>query len=329
MVAGTPILAADLGYSSVKVATPQGLFSFPSVVAQKPPMGALTKRYETYAWNGEEYLVGEDALRFPHNIVEGKSEDASIVLGPLFLAKAFREAAKRLGSGLEEVRPGVVAVSIAVNEYQKPVKVVFPSGEVLEGKKDELLEQVLRRFEVNGKVYEQDVVVLPQGKGIYYDVGAPERVLIIDVGFKTIDILYLEKEEETPEVVYARGIKNQGVMTIADMVGKAVESATGIFLPLEEAERSLREGSVLVEGKKVSLEEIVPIEQLKVQFIKRILSIVEQDPNLSPLLGKVPVVLAGGGGYYVPESFRDRIHVPEKPEYSNVRGFLKMIEGGE
>ncbi len=154
-------------------------------------------------------------------------------------------------------------------------------------------------------------------------------MLIIDVGFKTIDILYLEKEGETPEVVYARGIKNQGVMTIADMVGKAVESATGIFLPLEEAERSLREGSVLVEGREVPLEEIVPIEQLKVQFIKRILSIVEQDPNLSPLLGKVPVVLAGGGGYYVPESFRDRIHVPERPEYSNVRGFLKMIERGE
>ena len=328
MTAGVPILAADLGYSSVKVATPQGLFSFPSVVAVKPPTGALTKRYETFEWNGEEYLVGEEALKFPHYVVEGKTEDSSIVLGPLFLAKAFREAAKRAGEGLDEVRPEVVAVSIAVNEYQKPVKVVLPNGSVLEGKKDELLEKVLRNFKVNGREYNQEVVVLPQGKGIYYDIGAPEKVLIVDVGFKTIDLLYLEREGEVPEVIYSRGIKNQGVMTIADAVGKAVESQTGIFTPLEEAEKILRNGKVTVEGKEVSLSEIVPVEPLKVQFIKRIIGIVEQDPNLSHLLGKVPVCIAGGGGYYVPESYRDRFIVPEKPEYSNVRGFLKMV-GGE
>jgi len=309
------IMAVDVGYSACKVATPQKLFSFPSVVAIKPETGMLGKKLETFSYKGQEYLVGKEALNFPHYIVGGKEEDASIVYGALYLAKAFKEAG---------TKPDVVAVSIAVHEYKKPMEVYLPDGRTVRGMKNEILEQVLSEFEVNGQVYKQNVVVLPQGRGIYLDVGSPDEAIIVDVGFKTIDILLFRNGE----IVYTKGLSNQGVITIADLIANAIREKTGLEVSLEEAEQFLRSGKVKVYGEEKELKEFVNFDALKFQFVKRIFGILESDPNLSPVLrylGKI--IIAGGGGYFVPDRYKNyKVVVPEKPEYSNVRGFLRLLE---
>jgi len=42
------------------------------------------------------------------------------------------------------------------------------------------------------------------------------------------------------------------------------------------------------------------------------------------------VIIAGGGAYYlqehIPEEYQPLVHVPDRPEYANARGFLKALD---
>jgi len=314
------VMATDLGYSATKVAVQGELFSFPSAVAVKPEMGGIAGEIECYSFGGVPYLVGKEALLFSPNAVGGKSADTSVAYGPLFIAKAVNEARKRLG---KEWKLSVLVVSVAVNEFHKKITVPLPEGGELTGEKAKLLEKRLKSFKVNGEEFTFDeVVVLPQGRGIWVDVGKPDDALIVDIGFNTTDILRVQEGR----IIYATGV-NIGVMNLANYL-KDILSAQGVEITTEKAERAIREGKVRIKGSLVPLEEIVPIKTLKNLLIGRVFGIIEENRNLADALTELgEIIVAGGGGYYVPEDYKGyKIVVPEKPEYSNVRGFLKLVE---
>jgi plasmid segregation protein ParM len=314
------VMAVDLGYSAVKVAAQGELFSFPSAVAVKPETGSIAGELESYSLEGVSYLVGKEAMLFSPNAVGGKSADVSVAYGPLFVAKAVNEARKRLG---KEYKPAVLVVSVAVNEFNKEITVPLPEGGELTGRKAELLEERLKRFTVNGEEFAFDeVVVLPQGRGIWVDAGKPEDALIVDIGFNTTDILRVQEGR----IIYATGV-NVGVMNLANYL-KDILASKGVEITTEKAEKAVREGKVRIKGEYVPLKEIVPIETLKNLLIGRVFGIIEENRNLADALTELgEIIVAGGGGYYVPETYKGyRIVVPEKPEYSNVRGFLKLVE---
>jgi len=323
------VLAADLGYSSVKVAgTGAKPFKFPSAVALKPQLGSVASKMESYNFGGLDYLVGEEALRFSSG-VGGRSEDFSVAFAPLLIAKAVEEMRKRIG---RDYTPDILVVSVAVDEYSKEITVPLPEGGKESGIKSELLEKRLREFEVNGEKFKfEEVVVLPQGKGIWIDIGEPEDALIIDIGFNTTDVLRIEDGK----IVYSTGGK-VGVLNLASYLKdylanqgvKVGDKVVKLEISTEKAEKAIRERYLKVRGEKIPLEEIIPIETLKNLLISRVFGIIEENRALITALDELgEVVVAGGGGYFVPENFKGyRIRIPSEPEFSNVRGFLKFVE---
>jgi hypothetical protein len=318
-----PLLAADTGYSAVKCAylTEEGglrTFKFPTVIAFLPfvEVGALGEK-EPVSYRGGTFFVGEEAIGYSNYTLPTQTEEFTVLYAPLLLHHAFKK---------EGIRPESVCLSIAIHEFNKEIVFFDPlSGEEIKGKKQELLEQYARKFEVNGEEFTQEIVVLPQGVGIWFDVGKPDSCIIIDIGHRTVDVVVVADGKVEP---FTTGFPDRGTITIVSLLRDYVANKYGLELSLLEAEKVLRTGTLKVRGEEKDLTEV--IESLKPQYAMKTLIEVLHSPALRPLWEKHGnVIVAGGGAYFIPEGVKRQygLKIPENPEYSNVRGFIKRLAG--
>jgi len=316
-----PLLAIDTGYSAVKYAYKDGEGlkegKFPSAIARFYFSKSKFGGKEPISYKGQKFYVGEEALKYSNYVMSAKHEGFSVVAAPLLMYHIYER---------EGIKPQAVCLSIAINEFGKEIEFRdFIEQKDVKGIKEELLIEKASSFEINGQKFFQKVLVLPQGVGIWFDQGQPKECVIVDIGRKTIDVVVVVDGQIDDSLT--TGYTDRGSITILQLIADEIRYEFDLELSLPEAEKVLETGKLQVRGKEKDVSEL--IESLKEQYALKTIIDVLESPTIKPLWRKHGnIIVAGGGAYFIPESVKKdySMKIPEKPEFSNVRGFIKQLE---
>ncbi|RAX56412.1 hypothetical protein CCZ01_09580 [Helicobacter monodelphidis] len=187
----------------------------------------------------------------------------------------------------------------------------------------------LSSFESNGKHYKFDVSILPQGVGAvkaleYFaqekQENMPKDYLVIDIGFNTIDIIFVyDGKIQKRRINEKHSFKQKGVMTIATMMIKKIETDYKRAITLKEALRVILSGKYTLRGNEYDLSQ--DIQQFKKLYTDDIMQLLET--YYSNELDKMDEIhFVGGGGYFIDENYTNHIKKHKNSEYFNVIGNL-------
>jgi hypothetical protein len=317
------LLATDTGYSYLKGAWKEGnnlrLVRIPSAVAQfeDNASGLEGALIPDIYYKGSYYLAGEKAKKFESRLIDTYQEDFSVVYTPVLMYELMRE---------NKILPQKVCVSIALSEFDKEIIVFDPEEGIKRGKKKKLIRNYSSSFVINGEKFEFEVFVFPQGVGIWLDVGTPENAVIVDIGDRTVDIVFV-REGQIIGAGYTMGFQNEGTMKIADALSREIRKLTGKAVDIKKAKMWLEEDSIIYGGREIDLKHIK--QRIGLHYIRELITKLNAKPEIKDFIDTYGrVIFAGGGARFVPEEIKEyfNIEVPSEPEFSNVRGFLKALE---
>lgn len=301
------ILAVDVGYGYTKYACEKVSGKFPSAVAHVPAVTGFGES-SAYTFNGSCYLVGEDAVW--SDTISTRTEDFLENYSPLLIYHLFKK------ENIKSV--DMLCVSLSIAEFKS---------------KKDTLAAACRNFTVNGEIYKQEVKVYPQGLGIWVYAGSPANALIVDIGFNTLDVLTVADGRPRPENSFS--FSNKGAGLITDAVNSWINAnfQGNSLSPVMADKILLNGGKFKIFRKEYDLSEF--LDKQKRIFANDVLSAVLSESRLKDILSYIDeFIVAGGGAYFIPPETADRygFRIPYKPEFANVRGFLKAAEsekGGE
>ncbi|MFZ5572908.1 MAG: hypothetical protein ACOZF0_21115 [Thermodesulfobacteriota bacterium] len=327
-------MGIDIGFGDVKAVagriTENGridtdMFKFPSAVARirKKAVAGLDDAQVEYGFENQKYLAGNDAL-ISANLIPSRDMDFIMEFSPLLIFKAFECAAQI---------------------YHLPVESLCHSVEVCLGlplayymdKKDELARR-LARFEISGQeVTFTRIGIQAQSQGILLDFLFDEHcrpnrkwlgsdLLILDIGFNTIDILCVHEGRSSSE--WSNMLEGAGLCRICRELDIELKK-TGLELPEQAVKNALEHRRVSIYGRDIDLSAtIAQLSRDYADFLYR-----EIKSRLSDVLKNTrKLIVAGGGAYYVAPFFREKfpddfLTVPVHAEFSNARGYYKYLKG--
>lgn len=301
------ILSVDTGYSFIKYAYKDNAGSvrydkFITAVAPAETDDPGIGRKSSVRFNRGEYLVGEKAL-YKGNVLPTRSNDFLTTYSPLFLHKIVEDRG---------LYPDLITLSLSISEFRA---------------KSAVLKQACGSFVINDTVFSFRVKVFPQGLGIWKYVGSPENAVIIDIGFNTIDILSVIDGQPVPEL--SAGYTDMGVCEIASAVSEHLSAnIVKSYVPEVSVVQVLAAGRFKYKRREYDISGL--IEAKKETYTKRIFETISKSSKLRTVLDRIDTfIVAGGGAYFIDDDLKKSYGfvVPDKPEYANVLGFVKLAEG--
>ena len=274
----------DLGFGWTKVCTDSGeCFKFPSWLAYHS--NTAISDVDKVLVDGREYVVGEDAKYERQRInITGIEE----LLNYFSVFKKY--ALERLGVKENEVQ---IITGLPPIHREKAV--------VLE---------------------KQGAVVLPQGLGIYLDVQDKinaDEVLIIDVGFNTVDYIVSVKGRRKK----GDTIEKQGIERMIELFRNKLPDSLGYLkqFPFQRLMEVFEKGFAVVEGERIELN---AYKEKAIEEYNEVLR-TRLKGEIGNLIDEIEqIVIAGGGAYYLKNIRKAGIYIPEKPEFSQARGYVKF-----
>ena len=326
-------IGIDVGYGDVKtVVNFNGQienFKFPTAVAYAGEgfalggFGAETQIRE-YQYRDRTYRVGHPALNCPE--IFG-TRDISFLLtyAPLLIYVVLERIAKVYGISFNELA-----------EAEKQLCVGLPLAN-WEKYRSEFAE-ALTDFEVSGDYIHFDTIeVLAQGQGVLVDYVLDDlgnekgehgnsNLLIVDIGFNTVDVLCVEKGVCSKQ--WSDMIEGGGICRICDIINKHLQKSE-VYLSEQAVKEVLFEKELSIYGQKKDYSTVIR------NASEAYADMLEQEikSKWSSFLRKAhKLILAGGGAYYVGK-FNGYspgfVYTPNLPEYCNARGFAKYLTAQE
>lgn len=308
------ILGLDIGYGDTKISygTADGniekQFKFSSAIG-------ITKRNEHVKdtricdFKDFSYCVGEDALHLPsENMIDITDYKNLEYYAPLFLYHTLK---------ILEVQPDVIVSGLSKAQIEN-------SGH---------FKEQLQHFTVDEKEFSfNEVYILPQGAGSKLTIDKygnnfphPQDVFMgtstfvgCDIGFNTLDMFLVTDGKTSPNLF--EGIEKEGLMKIAQEVGKIIQEKHQRVISLHEAKEIIDTGIYKLRGKKHAYKE--QIDTIKKSYLKNLLALIET--RYGKILDKCDFISLSGGGSTIFKSTDDGfIRIPKtKHEYFNSIGFL-------
>ena len=303
------VLVFDPGYGDVKCAfvdTGVGdgprFFRFPTLVARARGGLDFGEGGGEILWGGKRWLVGEEAAR-AGRVVSTATDGFLEEYLPLLLGRALLET-----DGVDEV---VVAVSL----HDWPRREVF--------------ERAAGRMMVNDRIFSHRVRLIPQGYGIWLEALSPWDGVVVDLGFRTVDVLVFV--EGRPDGRRSFGMAGMGVVDFISEVARVLSAKARVEFSPGEVAHFLREGDPVLGRFRVEDELKSRAEEWSARLWSA-LAARDDFRRAMALLGRV-VIAGGGARFFVkPEDVPERVNVQvveEEPEFANVRGFaLRLMEAG-
>ncbi len=300
------VISIDTGFSFTKVKTGEKEFKFPSAIAvYKPSAIKLDDKEEIYQFEGKEYVVGEKALDYDDKKY-ARSVEFLMEYAPLLVV----EAIKRAGGNYDTLSIGL------------------PLGYYIENR--EKIKERLSKFMINGNVYEFNVIVNPQGIGVLADYiyqenpDEDESGYILDIGFNTFIALRYKNLKAKAEG--SKQFELFGISKAIEDLQEYIKSEYDLNLNSIEANDVFLKGYLKAGyGKKYDLRDV--IENIVENYVDTLLKTIENEFDKYLKIAD-RLVIAGGGAYhiqkYLPEKYKDFVYIPQKPEFSNVRGFYYL-----
>lgn len=147
-----------------------------------------------------------------------------------------------------------------------------------------------------------DVKFAPQGIGIWFDTGCPRNAIVIDIGFNTVDVLFVVDGKPVRELCFA--LRECGLVSFLEKLTK--DDPFRLARKLEEGDQELS-------------------EKAKNFYYPWLLQKLETRSEWRKRSQKHTLVFGGGGARFLPEDLKDKSIIPKHPEISNVRGFAKYL----
>ncbi|MHB1680693.1 MAG: ParM/StbA family protein [bacterium] len=292
------VLSTDIGYSYTKYAYDGVLSKFPSIVSKAGSADCIGE-LKSYEYGGNRYNIGENAFGNPN--ISTRTDDFLIKYSPLLLSHIFNK---------EDIRPDLICVSLSISEYKE---------------KEEKLKDAVSKFIVNNEIYNQEVMVFPQGMGIWVSCGKPDNAVIIDIGYNTVDIFAVK--DGAPSRDYSKGFPGVGTCILANNISQYIGSKfNGMFIPELEANKYLQDKKLKILRREYDLSEF--IEDKKEDYSNTIINAILTTPEIKNIIDKTDnFIIAGGGAYYIRDDIKTKykITIPDNPEYANVIGFLQAV----
>ena len=326
-------IGVDAGYGDVKTAVNFNerteYFKFPTAVAYAKN-GLVLGGFGTenairdYEYNGRKYRVGHSALKCS-DLFYTRDINFLLTYVPLLIYASLERVAETYSIGFDEL---IVAAK------QLCIGLPLSYWEEYESK----FADMLTDFQVAGRHVHFDAVeVLAQGQGVLVDFviddawheneeRANSDIVIVDIGFNTIDVLCVE--EGTCSKEWSDMIEGGGICRICDSVNSNLQKSR-IYLPEQAVKDVLMKKELTIYGQNRDLSNVIRnaseayTDKLEQEIRSRWSSFLQRADKL---------IIAGGGAYYLSEFNGyppDFICVPNDPEYSNARGFLKYLTGLE
>jgi len=313
------LIGLDVGFGDVKVVFRkdnklQG-FKFPSAVV---PVGASTCDFgglvqdDSIDYGGKSYLVGDRATDKTYSSLDIMFLEK---FSPLFAYAAIKKVREETG---EQVDGVVVGLPLAYFNDEKRIAI----------------KKAVSTFIANGEVFSLDAFVLPQGYGTLLDFMLENHgevigdnmvnILVLDVGFNTIDVVFAEKGKAIKES--SGMLERKGVSQVLFGLRNEIQNRHNLELMPHDLKDVLLSGKLKIFGKEHCF--ATTISDLLESYSKEVFSAIDNMWH-SPLKKADRLVLAGGGAYllkdHLPEKYKDIAHVIAEPEFSNARGFLKSV----
>ena len=303
------ILSIDTGYSFIKYAykadngeTKHDKFITAIAPSDGDDLGIGEK--SSVSFNGREYLVGEKAL-YRGNILPTRADDFLTTYSPLFLHKITKD---------NNISPDLVTLSLSIGEFKA---------------KSKALKNACENFVVDDTVFSFGVKVFPQGLGIWKYVNSPKNAVILDIGFNTIDVLSVIDGLPVPE--FSAGYTDMGVCEIASTVSEYISSnIVKSYVPEMSVVQVLASGGGKFQYQRKEYDISDLIESKKEAYTKRIFETISKSSKLKTVLDRIDTfIVAGGGAYFIHDDLKKAYGfiIPDKPEYANVLGFVKLAGG--
>ena len=301
------ILSVDTGYSFIKYAYKDNKGDirhdkFITAVAPGESNDLGIGEKSSVHFNKREYLIGEKAL-YKGNVLPTRSNDFLTTYSPLFLYKIIKG---------KKISPDLVTLSLSISEFKA---------------KSKILQQICENFIANGTVFSFKTKVFPQGLGIWKYAGSPDNAVILDIGFNTVDILSVIDGLPVPEL--SAGYTDMGVCEIASTVSEHISSnIVKSYVPEVSVVQVLAAGKFKYKRQEYDISDL--IEAKKEIYTKRIFDTISKSSKLKTVLDKIDTfIVAGGGAYFIDDNLKKSYGfiVPDKPEYANVLGFVKLAGG--
>jgi plasmid segregation protein ParM len=327
-------MGIDIGFGDVKAVFARfignGRFEteqikFPSAIARvkNKAIAGLDDAQIEYEFEKRKYLIGKEALSSA-NIIPTRDIDFILEFSPLFIFRAMEFVSKKHHLSMDSLcNQTEICLGLPLAYYNS---------------KKRLLAQRLANFEVMGcKVIPQRLAIQAQSQGILLDFllddqCKPNRkwlgndLLILDIGFNTIDILCVNEGRSSSE--WSNMLEGAGICRICKDLEIELRKM-GIDLPEQAVKNALATRMISIYGKEFNLSESITLMTKDyADFIYR-----EIRSRLSDVLkNSKKLIIAGGGAYYVSEFFKQRfpgdfLHIPNDPEFSNARGYYKYLKG--
>jgi len=299
-------IAIDIGYGDVKVKSGDKFFKFTNAISF---VGNSTVNYESsldvFKFNGDEYLVGEEALSRKPFI----TRDFSYLLeyAPLLVYKALTMAGVKAEDEIQLI------TGLSLKDWDK--KIQFGQALTSIFVNDELI-----------KIKPQNIRLVPQGKGVYLDyktthniAAQDDYIAIVDIGFNTFDFLVFKDGATVKEYNYAN---TNGVNTIVTEVGKVLSREYPVNFSEQEIKEMLNTKQLRIGSKTHDLTAIVQKEINRYcKMIKN--EIQSKNPELIHRVFKI--VISGGGAHLLAdnsiEMFEHQSFSDTPYEFANVRGY--------
>lgn len=318
-------LGLDIGFGDVKVVIPvshgEGRLSmrtekFPTAIGRvkKGVVDLGGNGRKEYLFDNNAYYLGKDAL-YCQDIFDTRDRDFLVKYSSLLAFKA-----------LGYMRP---------QDYAELVLCVgIPLGYYKEHKKS--VTRVLSKIAVNNQTIVPKIIdVRAQGQGIYFDyifnnngkidtTKKNSNLLVLDIGFNTVDVLGII--EGKPSMEWSDMLTKEGISRICEDLKLYVKKEFGVEESDQRIKQALESKKIVIYGESLDLSET--IEKLTKSYTERFIQNIRSS-KWSDFLRRVDMlIVAGGGAYYVSDAFRQEyskgfVHIPQKPEFSNARGFLK------
>ncbi len=315
------VVSVDIGYGDVKIFDGKNQYKMPTAIAPysfSAFMGSINhdknspyNKENIYTLDGKDYLIGERALQDVY-CKTTRSDNFVLKYTPLFIYKTIE---------LIGYIPDSVALGIPL------VKYIASDSESF---KEKYRERV-SKFIINKQIISIDnIEIYAQGHGIYIDSLMKDEnkdlgdksVLVVDIGFNTIDILWVING--TPTRKNSTTLVNKGVVAIIKDLQEYIKNNHDIDLSEQVAKDILIEKKIEIYGHKIDLTGIIQdlIEDYASWLVEEI------EGRMKDTMQRVSkVIIAGGGAYYVKNFIPDKynfIYIPEIPEFSNARGYYAL-----
>lgn len=307
----------DVGFGDCKAVYPSanglGYLKFPSAVAHaenRPRYLDDLAGDKAYKYEGSRYTIGESAAPYAmstQNYEFLKRYSALLIFRTIeIIREQTSEDVSQIGVGL------------SLNFYEK--------GRVE-------LRPLIEEIRVNGQEIRLMPVFCPQCYGAFCDYRlnneglirplTAQDMLVVDVGFNTVDICAITKGKISPRGSLA--LARRGVCIIAERLRNDLQELE-ICLTAQEAAEAIRTRHCLAYGSYVDCtKSIDAASQIYSEWLLNEIASRWQDH----IQRSAKIILAGGGAHLIREHFfrkyQDLVLIPDRPEFANARGYLKLV----